>query len=126
MTANGQHSLKLDISKELFFENFDDPDIKEKVKKITISIVQGDQQNQYTGFGIETSELSPEEMSKVIGHYTENYRDPEMLFQLLGRELKERFREREERLPESKEKSVPGRNGKGKEKRLLNDTKNTE
>ena len=37
MTANGQHSLKLDISKELFFENFDDPDIKEKVKKITIS-----------------------------------------------------------------------------------------
>ena len=35
MTANGQHSLKLDISKELFFENFDDPDIKEKVKKIT-------------------------------------------------------------------------------------------
>lgn len=40
MTANGQHSLKLDISKELFFENFDDPDIKEKVKKITISIVQ--------------------------------------------------------------------------------------
>ena len=56
MTANGPHSLKLDISKELFFENFDDPDIKEKVKKITISIVQGDQQNQYTGFGIETSE----------------------------------------------------------------------
>lgn len=104
MTANGQHSLKLDISKELFFENPDDPDIKEKVKKITISIVQGDQQNQYTGFGIETSELSPEEMSKVIGHYTENYRDPEMLFQLLGRELKERFREREERLPEAKKK----------------------
>ena len=30
MTANGQHSLKLDISKELFFENFDDPDIKGK------------------------------------------------------------------------------------------------
>lgn len=104
MTANGQHSLKLDISKELFFENFDDPDIKEKVKKITISIVQGDQQNQYTGFGIETSELSPEEMSRVIGHYTENYRDPEMLFQLLGRDLKERFREREERLPEAKKK----------------------
>ena len=78
--------------------------IKEKVKKITISIVQGDQQNQYTGFGIETSELSPEEMSKVIGHYTENYRDPEMLFQLLGRELKERFREQEERLPEAKKK----------------------
>jgi len=43
-------------------------------------------------------------MSKVIGHYTENYRDPEMLFQLLGRELKERFREREERLPEAKKK----------------------
>ena len=104
MTANGQHSLKLDISKELFFENFVDPDIKEKVKKITISIVQGDQQNQYTGFGIETSELSPEEMRKVIGHYTENYRDPEMLFQLLGRKLKERFWEREERLPEAKKK----------------------
>ena len=104
MTANGQHSLKLNISKELFFENFDDPDIKEKVKKITISIVQGDQQKQYIGFGIETSELSPEEISKVIDHYTENYRDPEMLFQLLGRELKERFREREERLPEAKKK----------------------
>ena len=104
MTANGQHSLKLDISKELFFENFDDPDIKEKVKKITISIVQGDQQNQYTGCGIETSELSPEEMRKVIGHYTENYRDPEMLFQLLGRKLKERGGEREERLPEAKKK----------------------
>lgn len=104
MTANDQHSLKLDISKELFFENFDDPGIKEKVKKITISIVQGDQQKQYIGFGIETSELSPEEISKVIDHYTENYRDPEMLFQLLGRELKERFREREERLPEAKKK----------------------
>lgn len=104
MADNNQHSLEFNISKELFFENFDDPDIKEKVKKITISIVQGDQQNQYTGFGIETSELSPEEMSKVIGHYTENYRDPEMLFQLLGRELKERFREREERLPEAKKK----------------------
>lgn len=104
MADNNQHSLEFNISKELFFENFDDPDIKEKVKKITISIVQGDQQNQYTGFGIETSELSPEEMSKVIGHYTESYRDPEMLFQLLGRELKERFREREERLPEAKKK----------------------
>ena len=104
MTANGQHSLKLDISKELFFENFDDPDIKEKVKKITISIVQGDQQNQYTGFGIETSELSPEEMNKVIDHYTENYGDPEMLFQLLRKNLKESFREREERLPEAKKK----------------------
>ena len=104
MADNNQHSLEFNISKELFFENFDDPDIKEKVKKITISIVQGDQQNQYTGFGIETSELSLEEMSKVIGHYTENYRDPEMLFQLLGRELKERFREREERLPEAKKK----------------------
>lgn len=104
MADNNQHSLEFNISKELFFENFDDPGIKEKVKKITISIVQGDQQNQYTGFGIETSELSPEEMSKVIGHYTENYRDPEMLFQLLGRELKEKFREREERLPEAKKK----------------------
>lgn len=104
MADNNQHSLEFNISKELFFENFDGPDIKEKVKKITISIVQGDQQNQYTGFGIETSELSPEEMSKVIGHYTENYRDPEMLFQLLGRELKEKFREREERLPEAKKK----------------------
>lgn len=104
MVYNNQHSFEFNIRKELFFENFDDPDIKEKVKKITISIVQGDQQNQYTGFGIETSELSLEEMSKVIGHYTENYRDPEMLFQLLGRELKERFREREERLPEAKKK----------------------
>ena len=52
--------------------------------------------------GIEPPSLGLE--SKVIGHYTENYRDPEMLFQLLGRELKERFREREERLPEAKKK----------------------
>ena len=104
MADNNQHSLEFNISKELFFENFDDPGIKEKVENITISIIQEGQGRHYTGFGIEAPELSLEEMSKVIGHYTENYRDPEMLFQLLGRELKERFREREEKLPEAKKK----------------------
>ena len=55
-------------------------------------------------------------MSKVIGHYTENYRDPEMLFQLLGRELKREIPGTGGKASRSKEKSVPGRNGKGKEK----------
>lgn len=104
MADNNQHSLEFNINKELFFQNFDDPGIKEKVENITISIIQEDRQKQYIGFGIETSELSPEEISKVIDHYTENYRDPELLFQLLGKNLKENFQKREERFPEARKK----------------------
>ena len=104
MADNNQHSLEFNISKELFFENFDDPGIKEKVENITISIIQEGQGMHYAGFGIEAPELSLEEVNEVFDHYMTNYSETEKLFEFLGKNLKESFRTREERLPEAKKK----------------------
>ncbi len=104
MVYNNQHSFEFNIRKELFFENFDDPGIKERVDHITISLIQKEQGAQYVGFGIDAPALSLEEINKVFEHYMTNYGETEKIFQLIGRELKERFQEPEERLPEAKKK----------------------